>query len=255
MELHPVRRFEAMLGEWRERGTPYEVSRLATAPVRHGLVRLRVVHREHLPATGPAILVANHVSFFDSVLIMFGLSRPVALLGKAEYTDKAVTRWLFCGAGMIPIRREDPADATRAFNELLEVLHGGGVVGIYPEGTRSRDGQLHRGHTGAAHLSLLTGAPIVPAGVKGTDQILPTGARLVRPFRRATIEFGRPILPAAWGERASTNRRRRQLTDEAMSAVLRLSGQHYVDEYAPVAHALHAPHAPHAHAQAAVATG
>ncbi|MEQ1704101.1 MAG: lysophospholipid acyltransferase family protein [Ilumatobacteraceae bacterium] len=234
MELQPVRRVKATIGEWRERGTPYEVSRLVTAPVRHGLVRLTVEHREHLPASGPAILVANHVSFFDSVLMMFGLPRPVALLGKAEYTDKAVTRWLFCGAGMIPIRREDPADAARACDELLEVLRRGGVVGIYPEGTRSRDGQLHRGHTGAAHLSLLSGAPIIPVGVKGTDQILPTGARLVRPFRRATIEFGLPIVPAVWGERASTNRRRRQLTDEAMSAVLRLSGQHYVDEYAAI---------------------
>jgi 1-acyl-sn-glycerol-3-phosphate acyltransferase len=234
MELQPVRRVKAMIGEWRDRGTPYEVSRLVTAPLRHGLVRLNVEHREHLPVSGPAILVANHVSFFDSVLMMFGLPRPVSLLGKAEYTDKAVTRWLFCGTGMIPIRREDPADAMRACDELLEVLGRGGVVGIYPEGTRSRDGQLHRGHTGAAHLSLLSGAPIIPVGVKGTDQILPTGARLVRPFRRATIEFGRPIVPAEWGEGASTNRRRRQLTDEAMGAVLRLSGQRYVDEYAAI---------------------
>lgn len=238
MELRPPRRVEALFADWRDRGAAYELSRLATAPVRHGLVRLSVAHPEHLPASGAAILVANHVSFFDSVLMMFGLPRPVALLGKAEYTDRFVTRWLFCGAGMIPIRREDPADAIRACDELLEVLDRGGVIGIYPEGTRSRDGQLHRGHTGAAHLSLLSGAPIIPAGVKGTDQILPTGARLVRPFRRATIEFGRPIVPALWGERASTNRRRRQLTDEAMNAVRRLSGQHYVDEYAPITHAI-----------------
>ncbi len=225
-----------MIAEWRERGTPYEVVRLLTAPVRHGLVRLTVKHAEHLPATGPAIVVANHVSFFDSVLLMFGLPRPVALLGKAEYTERFVTRWLFCGAGMIPIRRDDPGDAARAFDELRAVLDRGGVVGIYPEGTRSRDGQLHRGHTGAAHLSLVTGAPIVPMGVTGTDQILPAGARLVRPFRRATITLGEPNVPVASGGGASTNRRRRQLTDEVMRAVRHLSGQHYVNEYAPIAH-------------------
>jgi len=232
------------VAEWRERGTPYEVSRLITAPVRHGLVRLTLLHPEHLPSAGPAIVVANHVSFFDSVLLMFGLPRPVALLGKAEYTERFVTRWLFCGAGMVPIRREDPADAARAFGELRAVIDRGGVVGIYPEGTRSRDGQLHRGHTGAAHLSLLTGAPIVPAGVTGTDQILPAGARLVRPFRQATIALGRPIVPEVQGEQASTNRRRRQLTDEMMSEIRRLSGQHYVNEFAPIPHGavVHAVH-------------
>lgn len=229
-------RVTAAIGEWRERGSAYEVARLITAPVRHGLVRLRLEHAQHLPATGPAIIVANHVSFFDSVLLMFGLPRPVSVLGKAEYTDRFLTRWLFCGAGMIPIRREDPADAARAFGELLAVIGRGGVVGIFPEGTRSRDGQLHRGHTGAAHLSLVTGAPIVPAGITGTDRILPTGARLARPFRQATIALGEPIVPPASGASSSTNRHRRQLTDQLMREINRLSGQHYVNQYAALPH-------------------
>lgn len=230
-------RLASLVADWRQHGTAYEVSRLITLPVRHGLVRLTVQHPEHLPITGPAIVVANHVSFFDSVLLMFGLPRPVALLGKAEYTERFVTRWLFCGAGMIPIRREDPADAARAFDELCQVIAAGGVVGIYPEGTRSRDGQLHRGHTGAAHLSLVTGAPIVPVGIGGTDRILPTGARLVRPFRPATIAVGPPIVPDAACERASTNRRRRELTDQMMGEIRRLTGLHYVNEFAPIHHA------------------
>jgi 1-acyl-sn-glycerol-3-phosphate acyltransferase len=224
----------AVTTEWHERGTPYEVSRLITVPVRHGLVRTNVEHAERLPVEGPAIVVANHVSFFDSVLLMFGLPRPVALLGKAEYTERFVTRWLFCGAGMIPVHREDPADGARAVEELQRVLGDGGVVGIYPEGTRSRDGCLHRGHTGAAHLSLLTGAPIVPVGIVGTDQILPTGARVVRPFRRAVLSIGEPIRPTHFGADASTNRRRRQITNEMMAAVRQLSGQTYTDEFAPI---------------------
>jgi len=224
----------AMAYEWRERGTPYEVTRLLTAPVRHGLVRASVEHAERFPVDGPAIVVANHVSFFDSVLLMFGLPRPVALLGKAEYTERVLTRWLFCGAGMIPVRRDDPTDGARAVQDLQRVLGDGGVVGIYPEGTRSRDGCLHRGHTGAAHLSLLTGAPIVPVGIVGTDQILPTGARVVRPFRRAVLSIGEPIVPPHSGPDASTNRRRRQLTNDMMSAVRSLSGQTYTDEFAPM---------------------
>lgn len=238
MKMRAVQdRTAALLAEWHERGTPYEMTRLLTAPVRHGLVRLTVEHRQHMPMSGPAIVVANHVSFFDSVLLMFGLPRPVALLGKAEYTEQFLTRWLFVGAGMIPVRRQNPGDAARAFDELRKVIERGGVVGIYPEGTRSRDGQLHRGHTGAAHLSLLTGAPIVPVGITGTEQILPSGARLVRPFRRATVALGRPIVPEVSGARSSTNRRRRQLTDQLMSEIRGLTGQHYVNEFAPIPHA------------------
>ncbi len=62
------------------------------------------------PTDGPVIVVANHMSFIDSVLLMFALPRRVAFIGKAEYTDNRFTNWLFCGAGMIPIRRENPGD-------------------------------------------------------------------------------------------------------------------------------------------------
>jgi 1-acyl-sn-glycerol-3-phosphate acyltransferase len=220
--------------DWQRHGSAYEVARLLTAPARRGLVRLDVVNPENLPTDGPVIVVANHLSFFDSVLLMFALPRPVSVLGKAEYTDRRITNWLFCGAGMIPIRRENPADLVRAFAQVGAVLDRGEVVGMFPEGTRSRDGLLHRGHSGAAHLALTTGAPLVPVGIIGTDQILPTGARLVRPFRHATISVGTPIRAADTGFSTSTNRARREVTDQVMGEIRRLCRQEYVDEYAPL---------------------
>ncbi|MGD9701406.1 MAG: lysophospholipid acyltransferase family protein [Acidimicrobiia bacterium] len=230
-----VRRWVApMVRDWQDHGSAYEVARLLTAPARRGLIRLDVEHPENLPTEGPAIVVANHVSFFDSVLLMFALPRPVAVLGKAEYTDRRITNWLFCGAGMIPIRRENPGDLVRAFAQVGRVLERGDVVGLFPEGTRSRDGLLHRGHSGAAHLALTTGAPIVPVGIIGTNQVLPTGARLVRPFRHATIAVGEPIRPAEAGFTTSTNRARREITDRFMAEIRRLCRQDYVDEYAPL---------------------
>ena len=215
--------------DWRDHGSAYEIVRALTAPARRGLVRLQVENPENLPTEGPAIVAANHVSFFDSVLLMFALPRPVSVLGKAEYTDRRITNWLFCGAGMIPIERANPGDLNRAFLQVGEVLDRGEVVGVFPEGTRTRDGMLHRGHSGAAHLALTTGAPLVPVGIIGTDQILPTGARLVRPFRRATISVGEPIR--AKGK--STNRARREITDRLMAEIRRRCHQDYVDEYAP----------------------
>jgi len=221
-------------GDWRAHGTAYELVRVFTAPARRGLIRLRVDGAEHLPADGAVVLVANHVSFFDSVLLMFSLPRPVAFIGKAEYTDNPITNWLFCGAGMIPVRREDPGDLAHLFEEVAEVLRRGEVIGVFPEGTRSRDGRLHRGHVGAAHLALITGAPIVPVGIVGTDAVLPTGSLLVRPFREATITIGEPIDVAALGHTKSTNRARREVTDRFMADIARLCAEDYVDSYASV---------------------
>jgi 1-acyl-sn-glycerol-3-phosphate acyltransferase len=221
-------------GDWRAHGTAYELVRVLTAPARRAMVRLRVDGAEHLPVDGPAILVANHVSFFDSVLLMFSLPRPVAFIGKAEYTDNPITNWLFCGAGMIPVRRDDPGDLPHVFEEVAEVLRRDEIVGVFPEGTRSRDGMLHRGHVGAAHLALTTGAPIVPVGIVGTDRVLPTGSRIVRPFRHATITLGEPIDVQQLGYAKSTNRARREITDRLMAEIAQLCDEDYVDSYAPM---------------------
>ena len=214
---------------------------MLTLPARHGLVRLHVEHPENLPTEGPAIVVANHLSFFDSVLLMFALPRPVSVLGKAEYTDRWVTNWLFCGSGMIPVRRDNPADLRHVFDQVGDVLDQGQVVGIFPEGTRSPDGLLHRGHSGAAHLALTKNVPLVPAGIIGTEQILPAGARLVRPFRQATISVGEPIHPSDLGLTRSTNRARHEITDQVMGEIRRRCRQDYVDDYAPLPTAAEVP--------------
>ena len=95
--------------------------------------------------------------------------RRVTFVAKAEYFDDPKTAWFFRGVGQIPIRREGGSASQRALDAAMEVLGTGGVFGIYPEGTRTRDGYLHRGHTGVARLSLGSGAPIVPVGLIGTD--------------------------------------------------------------------------------------
>ncbi len=235
-----------MVQDWRDHGSAYEVTRLLTAPARRILIRLEVEQPEHLPTSGPVIVVANHLSFIDSVLLMFALPRPVSVLGKAEYTDNRITNWLFCGSGMIPIRRENPGDLGRALRQIGDVLERDEVVGLFPEGTRSPDGMLHRGHSGAAHLALTTGAPIVPVGIVGTDQVLPTGASIVRPFRRARISVGEPIDVASLGYAKSTNRARREVTDLLMDGIRRRCGQQYVDEYAQL-HLGHDSRIPHLH--------
>lgn len=194
------------------------------------LVRVDVTGREHLPTNGPVILAANHISFFDTIVLMFSVPRRTYFVGKAEYMDSWTTRRLFPAFGLIPIERAAARQAMAALDVAAGALRQGHVLGIYPEGTRSRDGLLHRGHTGVAQLALMTGAPVVPVGLVGTDHIQPIGARLPRPFRRAEIRFGPAIDPAAYGGPA--RRRRQMLTGDLMEAVRQLCGRPTSDDFA-----------------------
>jgi 1-acyl-sn-glycerol-3-phosphate acyltransferase len=133
---------------------------------------------------------------------------------------------------MIPIDRSGGDASQRALDAAAKVLQRGELFGIYPEGTRSRDGRLHKGHTGPARLALRTGAPLVPVGMLGTRDIQPPGARAPRPFRPCEIRIGRPLDVSRYRDRGDDRLLLRQITDELMYEIRELSGQEYVDDYA-----------------------
>ncbi|MGH9271470.1 MAG: lysophospholipid acyltransferase family protein [Ilumatobacteraceae bacterium] len=201
----------------------YRVVNAVATPVYRALWRVRVDGRHHVPANGGAIVAANHVSFFDSVALLQSIPRRAYFIGKAEYMHSWTTRHLFPAMGLIPIEREQARKAMAALEVAADVLRRGDVLGIYPEGTRSRDGLLHKGHTGVAQLALMAESPIVPVGIVGTEHVQPIGARVPRPFRRAVVRFGAPLDPRAYG--GSARRRRQLLTDDLMEAIRQLSGQ------------------------------
>ena len=195
---------------------------LATQPVRERWLDVDIRNAENVPSFGGAIIAANHLSFIDSMLLMYGLDRPVSFVGKAEYLDSFVTRNVFPAIGMIPIDRSGRGLAT-TLRECRKRLDDGELVGIFPEGTRSRTGHLQEGHSGVAHLSLVSGAPIVPVGIVGTDEALPIGERRLR-RSPITINIGRMIGPRPEVGRPSM-RDRLELTDEVMQSIASLSGQ------------------------------
>jgi 1-acyl-sn-glycerol-3-phosphate acyltransferase len=192
--------------------------------------RLRIEGAEHVPEQGPVILAANHVSFLDSPLLMFCLPRRVWFLGKAEYLDSWTTRYLFPAVGMIPLERTGGRGALAAMRSALGVLTRDEAIGIYPEGTRSRDGLLHRGHTGLAWIALKSGAPVLPVGIRGTAKVQPPGARFPSLRGDCSIRIGMPIPMERYDDR--DRRTQRILTDDVMFEIAQLSGQRYVDEYA-----------------------
>ena len=208
-------------------------ARASMAPALRTVFPTSVRGRQHVPTTGPAIIAPNHLSVFDSAVLIGALPRKCTFIGKAEYLDDWKTRTLFPAIGMIPVERAGGDAARVALDEATRVLDRGELFVIYPEGTRSRDGLLHRGRTGVARLALRTGAPIIPVGIRGTERVQPADQPVPIPFRRSRVRFGAPVDPEVALEAIGDGYVQRDLTDRVMYEIAQLSGQTYVDTYGP----------------------
>ena len=210
--------------------------RPAVRVITNRLWRFELQGFERLPDTGPAILCANHVSFLDSAFLIIQAPRNISFVGKSEYLDSWKTRRLFPALGMIPIDREGGEKAQTALNAAEKVLQRGELFGIFPEGTRSRDGMLYKGKTGAARLAMKLDCPIFPVGIIGTREIQPPDAKLPRVGGRVKITIGKPILPARYSHRSDDHLVLREMTDEVMFEIQSMTGQQYRNVYAGKKH-------------------
>jgi 1-acyl-sn-glycerol-3-phosphate acyltransferase len=177
-------------------------------------------------------LCANHVSFLDSAFLIIQAPRNISFVGKSEYLDSWKTRRLFPALGMIPIDREGGEKAQVALDAAENVLQRGELFGIFPEGTRSRDGMLYKGKTGAARLAIKLDCPIFPVGIVGTREIQPPDAKLPRVGGRVSITIGKPITPARYAQRSDDHFVLREMTDEVMFEIQTMTGQQYRNVYA-----------------------
>lgn len=213
-------------------GSLYRVARTVLDPVFHFMWRMEVTGAEHLPARGGAIFAPNHLSVIDHFVLGASLPRRITFVGKAEYMDSWKTKYLFPALGMIPIDRSGGSASQGALDAAARVLEAGEFFGIYPEGTRSRDGNLHKGHTGVARLALRTRCPIYPVGLQGTLEVQPPDAKVPKPFRVLRVRIGRPIDCTRFDGADDDRLLLRQITDEVMYEIGSLSGQRYLDTYA-----------------------
>jgi 1-acyl-sn-glycerol-3-phosphate acyltransferase len=210
----------------------YWVLKAIMMPVLRFFYRVRVEGLEHVPSKGPVILASNHVSFSDSFFLPLVLRRRVTFVAKAEYFEDPKTAWFFRAVGQIPIKREGGSASQGALAAAREVLEGGGIFGIYPEGTRSPDGRLYKGHTGVARLALQTKAPVCAVAMIGTREAQPIGQVMPRLFMPITIRISPPLNFERFSDRAEDPLVLRQITDEVMFELRELSGQEYVHRYA-----------------------
>jgi 1-acyl-sn-glycerol-3-phosphate acyltransferase len=214
----------------------YRVLELTVSPTLRAIYRPIVTGLHNLPRTGPVILAANHVSFADEIFTPLTARRQICYFAKAEYFTApglrgAIMKSFFDGMGHVPVARSDTRSAAAVIDIGVDVLSQGRALGIYPEGTRSPDGRLHKFRTGVARLALRSGAPVVPVGLVGTREAQPPGTRR---WHRVEVEvhYGPPMT---FGDRAHEERSSRvlrEVTDTVREAVQALSGQEYVDAFA-----------------------
>ncbi|WP_324784923.1 lysophospholipid acyltransferase family protein [Streptomyces sp. H51] len=219
----------------------YLLKYVLLGPLLRLLFRPRIEGLENVPDSGPAIIAGNHLSFSDHFLMPAIIKRRITFLAKKEYfTGSGVkgrlTAAFFRSAGQIPVDRTGKDAGQAAIREGLGVLRRGELLGIYPEGTRSHDGRLYKGKVGVAVMALKAQVPVIPCAMIGTFEAQPPG-QVVPDFRSVTIRFGKPLDFSRYAGMEKEKAILRAVTDEIMYAILSLSEQEYVDEYAAVAKA------------------
>lgn len=191
---------------------------------------------ENVPRTGPLIVVCNHLSFVDSVFLPLMIDRQMAFLAKSDYfTGKGIKGWFvrffMTSAGQLPIDRSGGKASEASLNAGLQVLADGGVLAIYPEGTRSPDGRMYRGRTGVARMILEAHVPVIPAAVIGTEKVMPLGSNIPK-VHRVGVVIGEPLDFSRFEGMESDRFVLRSITDEIIYEMNKLSEQEYVDVYA-----------------------
>ncbi|KQR00733.1 acyl-phosphate glycerol 3-phosphate acyltransferase [Arthrobacter sp. Leaf141] len=214
------------------------MKRIFLGPVLKLLFRPWVKGLDNIPAEGAAIIASNHLSFSDSIFMPLMVRRPVVFLAKSEYftgtgVKGRLTALFFRLTNQLPMDRSGGAASAASLGAGMDVLGHGGLLGIYPEGTRSPDSRLYRGKVGVARLALEAGVPVVPVAMIGTDKVQPIGKRLPN-IRRIGMIFGEPLDFSEYRDQAEDRAVQRKVADAIMFELMRLSGQEYVDEYAAV---------------------
>lgn len=195
----------------------------------------RVIGEENIPEQGGVILACNHVAALDPIIVATMIRRQLTYPAKKELFEggrgpgSEVVAWFLRAVNQVPLDRSGGRTSVNGMGPVNERLAEGGVVGIFPEGTRSPDGRMFKGKTGVARLTLQSGAPVVPVGISGTTvrrKVL--GIPLLNHPR---IVFGKPMHFDVLADRQQETAVLRWVTDEIMGAIDDLTGQEYVDVY------------------------
>ena len=190
--------------------------------------RVTMIGFENLPPEGGAIVVSNHIGRLDAMVgVIISEREDIILMIADKYHKVPLWRWLGNNLDAIWLDREEVD--FRSLREVFKRLKAGGLLGIAPEGTRSRHGRLQRGHSGAVTIALKSGAPLMPIAYWGGEKVKAYMKRLRRtPFH---LNAGQPFRIVTEGVRV-TSEIRQQIVDEIMIQIARLLPEEYHGVYA-----------------------
>lgn len=195
---------------------------------------------KNIPQDGAALMVSSHQAVMDSFYFPLLCDRQLTHPAKSEYfTGKGLKgrfqRWFFTSVGQVPVDRSARNAGQTMQRTAEEVFARGDLFCVYPEGTRSPDGRIYKGHTGAARIALSTGKMVYPVGMINSRKANPIGTWFPRPYK-VKVVVGEGIDPLSWaGERGLDPHARataRAFTDFIMHRLSELTGYEYVDAYA-----------------------
>jgi len=196
----------------------------------------RVIGAEQVPVTGPVILASNHVSFADPPMIGSALPRAISYLARDTLFDQPGLGWFIRQLNAVPVDRDGGGAA--GLKAILDRLHAGGGIILFPEGTRSRDGRLQSARSGVGLTVIKSEAPVVPVRLFGMFEAWPRSRPLPLPGR-VTVKFGRPLDFVALRAEAKVCSKPRlkaiyqQVTDELMAEIGRLEPAEEVRRFPP----------------------
>ncbi|MDR6224525.1 lysophospholipid acyltransferase family protein [Desmospora profundinema] len=177
------------------------------------LYRWEVTGKEKVPAQGPVVVCCNHINNLDPPLVGSALKRQVRFMAKEELFKIPVISWLIRRFGAFPVSRG--STDKRALKTALELLKDGELLGVFPEGTRSKTGELGQAHSGAAFIALKSDAVLVPAAITG----------YYRPFGKIRIRFGDPIDLTPYRQDRMNSQTVRAVTERMMGEIQSLKEQ------------------------------
>ncbi|HVL89597.1 MAG TPA: lysophospholipid acyltransferase family protein [Actinomycetota bacterium] len=202
----------------------YRVWWLLLVPLIRLYWRVRVTGAENVRRRGGMIIASNHQSGIDPILVCASFWRHVYWLAKVELVITRKVAWFFKSVAVIPVDRNAPKEDS--LQAAADCVRRGRIFGIYPEGTRSPDEKVYRGHTGVARIAHLSGGAVIPTAVIGSRRSVPKGKLMARPTK-CVVRFGAPMTFAIKpGETEAAAYRR--FTDDVMRAIAALAGTSYV---------------------------
>jgi 1-acyl-sn-glycerol-3-phosphate acyltransferase len=191
----------------------YSIARAIVAGFCRVFWRVKVVGREHVPASGPFVLAPVHRSAVDTLLCGCVTRRRLRFMGKDSLWKYRLSAVLFSSLGGFPVHRGTPD--REALRRCEEAVRSGEPVVLYPEGTRRAGPKVQPLFEGAAFVAARTGVPIVPVGIGGSEWAMPKGSRGMRPVKVAMV-IGKPIEPPARGGAGRVSRRKVAETSEVL---------------------------------------